>query len=85
MEADKKRYWRTHIMENYPNYEQNNISGILDYCKADVVLTEKLFLKQVDLLEKLAHNFTRVLQQAIFQGRSLGLADQIAGTGSTVM
>ena len=81
MDADKKRYWRTHIMENYPNYEQNNISGILDYCKADVVLTEQLFLKQVALLEKLDHNFTRVLQQAIFHGRSLGLTAQIERNG----
>jgi len=81
MDAYEKTYWRTHIMENYPNYEKENVPKILNYCLNDVLLTEKLFLKQVALLETLDDNFTRVLQQAIFHGRSLGLTAQIERNG----
>ena len=81
MDADKKRYWRDHIINNYPNYAAADQSGILNYCSEDVLLTEKLFLKQCTLLEKLDSNFKRVLQQAIFHGRSLGLTAQIERNG----
>ena len=81
MGADKKRYWRDHIINNYPNYAAADQNGILNYCSEDVLLTEKLFLKQCTLLEKLDSNFKRVLQQAIFHGRSLGLTAQIERNG----
>jgi DNA polymerase I-like protein with 3'-5' exonuclease and polymerase domains len=81
MDAYEKNYWRNHIMENYPNYAAEDIPKIENYCLNDVLLTEKLFLKQVELLEKLDDNFTRVLQQAIFHGRSLGLTAQIERNG----
>ena len=81
MDADKKRYWRDHIINNYPNYAAADQSGILNYCSEDVLLTEKLFLKQCSLLEKLDSNFERVLQQAIFHGRSMGITAQIERNG----
>ena len=81
MSAYKKTYWRDHIINNYPNYAPEDQSGILDYCMEDVLLTEKLFLKQVELLEKLDKNFNRVIQQAAFHGRSLGLTAQIERNG----
>ena len=81
MNADKKRYWRDFIINNYPNYPEEDKTGILDYCLEDVLLTEKLFLKQCERLELLDDNFMRVLQQAIFHGRSKGIEAQIYANG----
>jgi uncharacterized protein with PIN domain len=36
---------------NYPNYSDEDKTGIIDYCLEDVLLTEKLFLKQSAALE----------------------------------
>ena len=79
MEADKKRYWRDYIINNYPDYEDQK--GIMDYCLEDVLLTEKLFYKQCERLEKLDTNFLRIIQQATFHGRSMGIAAQIETNG----
>ena len=81
MNADKKRYWRDYIINNYPNYPDEEQQGILDYCLEDVLLTEKLFLKQCERLEKLDDNFLRVIQQASFHGRSMGITAQIEANG----
>ena len=81
MNADKKRYWRDYIINNYPNYPDEEQQGILDYCLEDVLLTEKLFLKQCERLEKLDDNFLRVIQQASFHGRSMGISAQIEANG----
>ena len=81
MNADKKRYWRDFIINNYPDYPEEDKTGILDYCLEDVLLTEKLFLKQSAALEKLDHNFKRVLQQALFHGRSMAITAQIEANG----
>ena len=81
MNADKKRYWRDFIINNYPDYPEEDKTGILDYCLEDVLLTEKLFLKQCERLELLDDNFMRVLQQAIFHGRSKGIEAQIYANG----
>jgi len=78
---DKKRYWRDYIINNYPNYPDEEQQGILDYCLEDVLLTEKLFLKQCERLEKLDDNFLRVIQQASFHGRSMGISAQIEANG----
>ena len=58
-----------------------NAAKYRDQTYHSLVCSEQLFLKQVALLEKLDHNFTRVLQQAIFHGRSLGLTAQIERNG----
>ena len=55
--------------------------GIMDYCLEDVLLTEKLFYKQCERLEKLDTNFLRIIQQATFHGRSMGIAAQIETNG----
>ena len=81
MDGYTKEYWRDHIINNYPNYIDEDKPKIMDYCLADVLLTEKLFLKQVEKLEKFDDNFTRVLQQAIFHARAMAVAAQVEHNG----
>ena len=81
MDKNKKDYWRDTVINNYPNYSDEDKTGIIDYCLEDVLLTEKLFLKQSAALEKLDHNFKRVLQQALFHGRSMAITAQIEANG----
>ena len=42
---------RDTVINNYPNYSDEDKTGIIDYCLEDVLLTEKLFLKQSAALE----------------------------------
>ena len=81
MDKNKKDYWRDTVINNYPNYSDEDKTGIIDYCLEDVLLTEKLFLKQSAALEKLDSNFKRVLQQALFHGRSMAITAQIEANG----
>ena len=81
MDKNKKDFWRDTIINNYPNYSIEEIKGILNYCLDDVLLTEKLFYKQTAALAALDQNFTRVLQQALFHGRSMAITAQIEANG----
>ena len=81
MDKNKKDYWRDTVINNYPNYSDEDKTGIIDYCLEDVLLTEKLFLKQSAALERLDSNFKRVLQQALFHGRSMAITAQIEANG----
>ena len=81
MDKNKKDYWRDTDINNYPNYSDEDKTGIIDYCLEDVLLTEKLFLKQSAALERLDSNFKRVLQQALFHGRSMAITAQIEANG----
>ena len=81
MSEDKKEWFRNTVIKNYPNYSEEDKTGILDYCEEDVVTTEKLFLSQLDLLTANENNFHKIISQACFHGRAMGYCAQVEANG----
>ena len=84
MSDDKKEFWRNHIINNYPNYTAEDQEGILKYNEEDVITTEKLFYKQLETLTKNETDLKKIISQAIFHGRSMGVCAQIEHNGIPV-
>ncbi len=83
MSEQYKESMRELIMEN-KNYTASQMNWILKYCEEDVINTEKLFYKLLDEHDKAGDDPERVLTQAFFHGRAMGICAQIETNGIPV-
>ncbi|HCI69398.1 MAG TPA: hypothetical protein DHV30_01880, partial [Balneola sp.] len=72
---------RNTIMQNYPNYTEEEKAEILEYNLSDVEVNEKLFLAILEKAEKDKVDFKTYISQAIFHGRSKALEAKIERNG----
>ena len=78
----QKNIYRDLIINNYPNYTGQEKEKIIEYNVSDVVENEKLFKAQCAMYERReTFNFKKVLSQAIFHGKSMGICAAIERNG----
>ena len=77
----QKIIFRDLIINNFPNYTYQEQDKIIEYNVSDVVENEKLFKAQCAEYENRDLNFKRVLSQAIFHGKSMGVCAAIERNG----
>jgi len=84
MSEAHKTLWRDTIINNYPNYSEEEQTGILKYNLEDVLTNEKLFYAQLEKLSFKNDNYHQIISQACFHGRSMGVCAQIEHNGIPV-
>ena len=84
MSEAHKTLWRDTIINNYPNYTEEEKTGILKYNLEDVLTNEKLFYAQLEKLSFKNSNYHQIVSQACFHGRSMGVCAQIEHNGIPV-
>ena len=84
MSEAHKTLWRDTIINNYPNYTEEEKTGILKYNLEDVLTNEKLFYAQLEKLSFKNNNYHQIVSQACFHGRSMGVCAQIEHNGIPV-
>lgn len=77
----EKNIFRDVIINNFPNYTDEQKNNIIKYNISDVQETEKLFLAQCAVFQAQDPNFKRILSQAIFHGKSQGVIAKIERNG----
>jgi DNA polymerase-1 len=80
----QKNVYRNLIINNYPNYTEQEKQKIIEYNISDVIENEELFLMQVAEFEKRNKNFKKTLSQAIFHGKSQAIVAKIERNGVPV-
>ncbi len=68
----QKNIYRDVIINNYPDYTDEQKQKIIEYNVSDVIENEALFIAQLSEFEKRNPIFKTVLSQAIFHGKSQG-------------
>ena len=84
MSEAHKTLWRDTIINNFPNYSDEEQQGILKYNLEDVLTNEKLFYAQLEKLSFKNNNYHQIVSQACFHGRSMGVCAQIEHNGIPV-
>ena len=84
MSEAHKTLWRDTIINNFPNYSDEEQQGILKYNLEDVLTNEKLFYAQLEKLSFKNNNYHQIVSQACFHGRSMGICAQIEHNGIPV-
>ncbi len=77
----QKEMNRNIIIENYPNYSEEQQKKIKEYNVSDVVENESLFLGQVAEFEKRNPIFKTTLSQALFHGKAQAVVARIERNG----
>ena len=84
MSVAHKTLWRDTIINNYPNYTEDEKKGILSYNLEDVLTNEKLFYAQLEKLSYKNDDHHQIVSQAMFHGRSMGVCAQVEHNGIPV-
>ena len=84
MSEAHKTLRRDTIINNFPNYSDEEQQGILKYNLEDVLTNEKLFYAQLEKLSFKNNNYHQIVSQACFHGRSMGVCAQIEHNGIPV-
>jgi DNA polymerase-1 len=77
----QKDVYRNIIINNFPNYTEDQEKKIIEYNVSDVVENEALFRAQVSEFGKRDTNFKKILSQAIFHGKSQAVVARIERNG----
>ena len=79
---DLKKYYVNLILSK-KNYSKEELERILNYCLSDVLTLEKLFLKQLEDIEKLKSKAgpNDIISQAIFSGDAMAATAQVEFNG----
>jgi len=79
---DLKKYYVDLILSK-KDYSKEELERILNYCLSDVLTLEKLFLKQLDDIEKLKSKAgpNDIISQAIFSGDAMAATAQVEFNG----
>ena len=77
----QKNIYRNVIINNYPDYTDEQKQKIIEYNVSDVVENEALFIAQLLEFEKRNPIFKTVLSQAIFHGKSQAVVAKIERNG----
>ena len=83
MTKEYKDSMRNLVMEN-KTYSTKQMEDILEYCEEDVINTENLFYKLLEAHDKAGNDPERILTQAFFHGRAMGVCAQIETNGIPV-
>lgn len=79
--TELKEHWRDTIINNYPDYTEKEVAGIMDYNESDVIENEKLFIAQLKVYESRSQNFKKIISQATFHGVSQAVIAKIERNG----
>jgi len=77
----QKNIYRDVIINNYPDYTDEQKQKIIEYNVSDVIENEALFIAQLSEFEKRNPIFKTVLSQAIFHGKSQAVVAKIERNG----
>ena len=78
---ENKKYYRDLIINNYPNYSDEEKQQILEYNKSDIEINELLFYKQLDKAERDGRDFKEYIGQAIFHAKAKAVCAKIENNG----
>lgn len=80
MSEQKKTNFRDLILNN-TSYTEQQMTSILDYCQEDVLLTEKLFYKQLNYLEKDDPDISRHITTNVFHSKANAYTAKVEQNG----